>query len=62
MLLPSVDLTSSKESKEYCFFLAGFPDNQLSSWGEYVEKLSINPNFNKYKIICLCLPGYEVRN
>ena len=35
-------------------FMAGFPDNELTGWGELVSEFS-----ETHRVICLCWPGYE---
>ena len=48
---PSLVL-GKKDAKELVIYLAGFPDNETSSWGEVLDGLS-----GDNRIYALCLPG-----
>jgi pimeloyl-ACP methyl ester carboxylesterase len=52
-LLPFIELGDKK--KPLIVFLAGFPDNQLSGWGDVIIQDLMASN----RLIFLCLPGYE---
>jgi len=45
-------------SKNILVMLAGFPDNETSSWEPLIDRLSARSNAD-YRMICLCLPGFE---
>ena len=40
-------------------FLAGFPDDTTSGWGDSIEQLR---KTGKFRMIFLCLPGYHSSN
>lgn len=46
--------TFGRKGKPVMVFVAGFPDDEVSGWGEMVSKFS-----ETNRIICLCWPGYE---
>ena len=39
--------------------LAGFPDDETSSWGDVLLYLQTSKSFRDYRIMCCCLPDYE---
>ena len=54
---PYVQRGNLKSSK-VLVLLAGFPDNETSGWDPLIDRLSAQSNAD-YRIICLCLPGFE---
>ena len=46
--------TFGRKGKPVMVFVAGFPVDEVSGWGEMVSKFS-----ETNRIICLCWPGYE---
>lgn len=50
------NVTSSDSSTSPIVFLSGFPDNELSSWGEHVPA---SLEADGHRMVFMCLPGYE---
>lgn len=60
IILPSYTFGSKKTASEILVFIAGFPDNFRSGWGNVLER------FEKYAIgradifgMCLCFPDFQ---
>lgn len=52
-MLPSTIF--GEKGKDVIVMLAGFPDDTLSGWGaSNIESMA-----KEYRVICLCLPGYD---
>ena len=51
--------TGNPNGTEYLFLLAGFPDDQCSTWGELLSKIRDSPNFQNHRMICMCLPDMQ---
>lgn len=54
-ILPIVDL-GNKQSRNLVFFLAGFPDNQISGWGPAIQNIV---DLQSCRLILMSLPGLE---
>lgn len=67
-MLPAYELPCSRQPScadddlTPLFFVAGFPDDQTSAWGEVLEKIKQSEKYINCKIICLCLPEFEQTN
>jgi len=48
--------SASSSSSSPIVFLSGFPDNELSSWGEQVPA---SLEADGHRLVFMCLPGYE---
>ena len=46
------------KGSEVLICLAGFPDNEISGWGEILDHLQTAP-YSKYRVVCVCLPDFE---
>ena len=58
-LLSAVE-DGNPKSEKVLVFLAGFPDNEISAWGEVLETIRLSPQASTdYRILCLCLPDFE---
>jgi pimeloyl-ACP methyl ester carboxylesterase len=55
-VLSSLEFKTSSDPKEILVFLAGFPDNETSGWGNFLELLKQRKDV---QIICICLPDLE---
>lgn len=52
----TTDNVTSSDSSSPIVFLSGFPDNELSSWGEQVPA---SLEADGHRLVFMCLPGYE---
>ena len=47
----------SPSSKKLLILLAGYPDSELSGWGEVIPELA-----KDYRLFCLCYPGFSSKS
>lgn len=60
--LPMPSSSDGDEAIKNVFFVAGFPDDQTSAWGNFLEKIQQSKKYENSKIICLCLPEFDKTN
>lgn len=53
----SYKVFGNADAKTVIVFLAGFPDDETSGWGDVLTHLQSSPD--KYRLICCCLPDFE---
>ena len=58
MLLSSVEF-GKRDSESIVIFLAGYPDNEQSAWGDVLKHVLSSNKFADYRVICLCLPDLQ---
>lgn len=47
------------DSTQIIVFLAGFPDNETSAWGDVLRHMTEDVRYRDHRFICMCQPDFE---